>query len=73
MESKTCFKSKNLSTSIMYLSVVTCNSIRISFLIAAFNDIDILGADTGNTYAPTKERVHSTVSEDFGLRASELV
>jgi len=49
MESKTCFKSKNLSTSIMYLSVVTCNSIRISFLIAAFNDIDILGADTGNT------------------------
>jgi len=41
-----------------YLSVVSRDSIRIAFLVAALNDLDILAADVQNAYlnAPTKER-----------------
>jgi hypothetical protein len=42
-----------------YLTVVFRDSIRIAFLIAALNDIEILSADVGNVYlnAPTREHV----------------
>jgi hypothetical protein len=51
-----------------YSTVVSRDSIRIMFLIAALNDIDILSADIGNAYlnAPTKERVHTTAGPEFG-------
>lgn len=51
-----------------YSSVVTRESVRIAFLIAALNDIEILSTDVGNAYlqAPTRERVHTTAGPEFG-------
>jgi hypothetical protein len=51
-----------------YLSVVTRESIRIAFLIAALNELDILAADVGNAYlqAPAREKVHTTAGPEFG-------
>jgi hypothetical protein len=47
------------TSSIAYSSVVTRESIRIAFLIAALNDLEILSADIGNAYlqAPAREQV----------------
>jgi hypothetical protein len=55
-------------TSITYSSVVARDSVRLAFLIAALNDLDILSADIGNAYlnAPTKEKVHTTCGIEFG-------
>ncbi len=55
-------------TSITYSSVVACDSVRLAFLIAALNDLNILSADIGNAYlnAPTKEKVHTTCGLEFG-------
>jgi len=46
---------------------VTQESIRIAFLIAALNDLEILSADIGNAYlqAPAREKVH-TAGPEFG-------
>jgi len=51
-----------------YSSVVTRDSVRIGFLIAALNGLDILGADIGNAYlqAPVREKVHTTAGPEFG-------
>jgi hypothetical protein len=51
-----------------YSSVVTRESIRIAFLIAALNDLDILAANVGNVYlqAPAREKVHTTAGPEFG-------
>ncbi len=56
------------SSQLTYLSVVTRESIRIAFLIAALNELDILAADVGNAYlqAPARERVHTTAGPEFG-------
>jgi hypothetical protein len=35
---------------ITYSSVVSCDSVRIAFLLAALNDIDIRACDIGNAY-----------------------
>ncbi len=53
---------------ITYSSVVTRESVRIGFLIAALNGLDILAADVGNAYlqAPTREKVHTTAGPEFG-------
>ena len=42
-----------------YSSVVSRDSVRIAFTLAALNDLDVLAADVQNAYlnAPTKERV----------------
>jgi hypothetical protein len=47
--------------SITYASVVSRESVRIAFLIAALNDLDVLAADIGNAYlnARTKEKVYN--------------
>jgi hypothetical protein len=52
-----------------YSTVVSRDSVRIAFLVAALNDIEILSADIGNAYlnAPTKERVHTSAGPEFGL------
>jgi hypothetical protein len=49
-------------------SVVTRESVRIGFLIAALNELDILAADIGNAYlqAPAREKVHTTAGPEFG-------
>jgi len=56
------------TSQITYSSVVTRESIRIAFLIAALNDLEILSADIGNAYlqAPVRERVHTTAGPEFG-------
>jgi hypothetical protein len=53
---------------ITYSSVVSRNSTRIAFLLAALNDIDILAADIGNAYlnADAREKVHTTLGLEFG-------
>jgi hypothetical protein len=55
-------------TQITYSSVVTWESVRIAFFIAALNELDILAADIGNAYlqAPVSEQVHTTPSPEFG-------
>jgi hypothetical protein len=42
--------------------------VRIAFLIAALNELDILAADVGNAYlqAPAREKVHTTAGPEFG-------
>jgi len=49
-------------TSITYSSVVARDSVRLAFMIAGLNNLNILSADIGNAYlnAYTKERVHTT-------------
>jgi len=43
-----------------YSSVASRDSIRLCFMLAALNELDILMGDVGNAYlnAPNKERVH---------------
>ena len=51
-----------------YSSVVLRDSVRMKFLIAALNSLDILLADVQNAYlnAPTKEKVYTTAGPKFG-------
>ena len=45
--------------SICYSSVVSRDSVRLAFLVAALNDLDILSCDIGNAYlnAPCREKI----------------
>ena len=62
-------------TSITYSSVVSRDSVRIAFLIAALNDLEVLGADVGNAYlnAEMKEKVYTTAGKEFGKYAGRTV
>ena len=55
-------------SSITYSSVVSRDSVRIAFLVAALNDLDIMSADIGNTYlnAPNKEKIWMIAGHEFG-------
>ncbi len=55
-------------SSLTYSSVVARDSIRLAFLIAALNDLELLAADVGNAYlnAYTKEKVHTICGAEFG-------
>jgi hypothetical protein len=46
-------------TSITYSSVVSRDSMRIAFLIAALNDLDIMACEDSNAYlnAPYREKI----------------
>jgi hypothetical protein len=48
--------------SITYSTVVSRDSVRIAFLLAALNDLDLLATDIGNAYlnAPAREQVYTT-------------
>lgn len=50
----------NPPTSLTYSSVISRDSVRIAFLLATLNDIDILAADVGNAYLKT------TAGPEFG-------
>ncbi len=58
----------NPPTSLFYSSVVSRDRIRLAFLLATLNDIDIPAAEVGNVYlnAPTKEKVYTTASPEYG-------
>jgi len=51
---KACFVAEGHMTealsSITYSSVVSMESVKIAFLIAALNDLDIMSCDIGNAY-----------------------
>jgi len=51
-----------------YSSVVSCESVRIAFLVAALNDLDIFAADVGNAYlnAPCHEKIWTQAGKEFG-------
>jgi hypothetical protein len=55
-------------TQLTYSSVVTRESVRIAFLVAAINNLDILSADIDNAYlcAPCCEKIHTTAGSEFG-------
>jgi hypothetical protein len=52
----------------MYLSVNSRDSVRIAFLVAALEDLDVLAADVQNAYlnTPTKEKVYTITGLEFG-------
>jgi len=59
----------NLPSSITYSSIIIHDSVRLTFLIAALNDLDIITpSNIRNTYlnAPTMERVHTICGLEFG-------
>ena len=51
-----------------YSRVVSRDSIRIAFTLAALNDLDVLSADVQGAYlnAPTKEKVYTIAGLEFG-------
>ena len=55
-------------SSITYASVVTRESIRIAFVLASLNDLEILSADVAGAYlnAPCAEKVYTILGEEFG-------
>ena len=58
-----------------YASVVTRESVRLVFLLAALNDLDLLAADVKNAYlnAPCRERVWFRAGPEFGSREGQRV
>jgi hypothetical protein len=61
--------------SITYSSVVSRDSVRLAFLIAALNDLDILACDVGNAYlnAPCREKVWFVAGPEFGSRQGTVI
>lgn len=55
-------------SSITYASVVTRESVRLGFLVAALNDLGVLSADVAGAYlnAPCAEKVHTILGPEFG-------
>jgi len=53
---------------ITYSSVISRESVRIAFLVAALNDLDIMMADIGNAYlnAPCAEKIWMVAGPEFG-------
>ena len=58
---------KNVPAYETYSSVASRETVRIAFLIAALNDMELFAADIGNAYlnAPCRERVHVTVGPEL--------
>jgi Reverse transcriptase (RNA-dependent DNA polymerase) len=52
-----------------YASVVSRESVRIAFLLASLNDMDVLSADVQGAYlnAPCHEKVYTTCGMEFGI------
>lgn len=55
-------------STLIYSSVVSRESVRIAFLIAALNDIDLMMFDVGNAYlnAATTEKLYTIAGKEFG-------
>jgi hypothetical protein len=53
---------------LVYSSVVSRDSVRLAFLIAALNDLEILSADVQNAYLnmPTMEKIYVIAGPEFG-------
>jgi hypothetical protein len=61
--------------SLTYSSVVSRDSVRIAFLTAALNDVDVMTCDIGNAYlnAPCRERIWFVAGPEFGSRQGQVV
>ncbi|KAI2502057.1 Reverse transcriptase (RNA-dependent DNA polymerase) [Fragilaria crotonensis] len=61
--------------SITYSSVVSRDSVRIAFLVAALNDLDIIACDVGNAYlnAPCREKIWFVAGPEFGSRQGTVI
>jgi Reverse transcriptase (RNA-dependent DNA polymerase) len=61
--------------SITYSSVVSRDSVRLAFLIAALNDLDILSCDIGNAYlnAPCREKIWFEAGKECGEDAGKAM
>ena len=61
----------SVPASMTYSSVVSRDSVRIMFLIAALNDLDIKMCDIGNAYlnAETRERIWFVAGNEWGDRS----
>ena len=61
--------------SITYSSVVSRNSVRIAFLLAALNGLDIMACDIGNAYlnASCREKVWFVAGQEFGSRQGTVI
>ena len=58
----------NVPSRITYSYVVSRDSVRILFMIAALNDLKVLGCDIQNAYltAPTREKIWTIAGPEFG-------
>ena len=61
--------------SLTYSSVVSRDSVRIAFTIAALNDLKVLGCDIQNAYltAPTREKVWTIAGPEFGTEKGKIM
>ncbi|KAI2499224.1 Reverse transcriptase (RNA-dependent DNA polymerase) [Fragilaria crotonensis] len=61
--------------SITYSCVVSRDSVRLAFLIAALNDLDITACDVGNAYlnAPCREKIWFVAGPEFGSRQGTVI
>jgi hypothetical protein len=61
--------------SITYSSVVSRDSVRIAFLLAALNGLNIISCDIGNAYlnAPCREKIWFVAGPEFGSRQGQVV
>jgi hypothetical protein len=57
-----------LPSSITYASVVSRESVRIAFLMAELNDLNVMAADIQGAYlnAPSREKVYTICGPEFG-------
>ena len=61
--------------SITYSSVVSRDSVRIGFLMAALNGLDVLACDIQNAYltAPCREKFYTIAGPEFGSDAGKIM
>ena len=61
-------------TSLTYSSVVSRDSVKIAFLIAALNDLDLMACDIGNAYlnAPCREKIWFEAGPECGELAGKV-
>ena len=62
-------------SSITYSSVVSRDSVRLAFTIAALNDLEVMACDIGNAYlnAPCREKLWTTAGPEFGSEAGSVM
>jgi hypothetical protein len=61
--------------SVTYSSVVSRDSVRIAFLLAALNHIEIVACNVGNTYlnAPCREKIWFVAGPEFGSKQGTVI
>ena len=62
-------------TSLTYTSILSRESIRLMFLVAALNDLNVVMTDIGNAYlnAKVREKIWSTDGPEFGEHNGAVV